>query len=36
MKSIIIEKQTSMGKLTGIDHGDYLEFRGLRYASAGR
>ena len=36
MGKIILEKQISMGKLTGIDHGDYLEFRGLRYASAGR
>ena len=36
MERKIIEKQTSLGKLTGIDHGDYLEFRGLRYAFAGR
>lgn len=36
MERNILEVQTSMGRITGTDHGDYLEFRGLRYASAAR
>ena len=36
MERNIFEVQTSMGRITGTDHGDYLEFRGLRYASATR
>ena len=36
MERNIFEVQTSMGRITGTDHGDYLEFRGLRYASAAR
>ena len=31
-----IEKDTKCGKIKGIDQGDYLEFRGIKYAEAGR